>query len=108
MGNKNSKQLRKEAQHKNNPTIKIFERISQNIPLCKQLRNEWTIQSKCIVFSPDFGQWICTNIIKIENKNREEVLTVRNGKDEFLKFISLKRYSNIIQPIYVCDKKEKK
>eukprot|EP01084_Bolivina_argentea_P046892 86369_1 len=46
-----------------------FKWISQHGTLYKQLRNEWKIGSKCIMFSGAFKQWIYTNIEEIENKN---------------------------------------
>eukprot|EP01084_Bolivina_argentea_P114855 204396_1 len=60
-------------QHKgiNNETFQygIFEH---------KLRNEWTIGSKCMVFSRTFEKWIHTNIEIIENKQNEQILTVKN------------------------------
>eukprot|EP01084_Bolivina_argentea_P056638 103604_1 len=50
-----------------------------NATLYEQLRNEWKIGSKCIVFSSDFQHWIYTNIIEIKNEKREQILTVKNG-----------------------------
>ncbi len=76
---------------------------SQHGKLYKQLRNEWKIGSKCIVFSKTFKQWINTNIIKIENKNGEQILTVKNGGH--YETISFERFSNNIQPIYISNSK---
>eukprot|EP01084_Bolivina_argentea_P277439 473648_1 len=79
--------------------------ISQHGKLYKQLRNEWKIGSKCIVFSKTFKQWINTNIIKIENKKGEQILTVKNYGDEYDENISFERFSNNIQPIYISNSK---
>eukprot|EP01084_Bolivina_argentea_P297157 511879_1 len=83
---------------KNNTEQKDFDEfkwISQHETLYEQLRNEWKIGSKCIVFSDTFKQWINTNIIKIENKKCEQILTVNSYDDET---ISFERFSNNIQP----------
>eukprot|EP01084_Bolivina_argentea_P222914 377270_1 len=82
-----------------------FECVPSNGQLYKQLRNEWIIGSKCIVLSGSLEpQWIYTNIIKIENKNGEEILTTNGDSWESV----WERNSNNIQPIYVCDEKENK
>ncbi len=56
------------------------------------------------MFSKGFRKWIYTNIIKIENKNGDEILTVKDGNYKY--DISFERFSNNIEPIYVCDQKE--
>eukprot|EP01084_Bolivina_argentea_P305769 528255_1 len=81
-----------------------FKSISQHGKLSQQLRNEWNIGSKCIVFSDTFKKWINTNIIKIENEKGEQILTVKNGDDDEYP-ISLERFSNNIQPIYISNSK---
>eukprot|EP01084_Bolivina_argentea_P305768 528254_1 len=80
-----------------------FKSISQHDTLYKQLRNEWNIGSKCIVFLWSFKKWIYTNIERIGNKNGEQIFTV-NSYDH-LKTISFERFSNNIQPIYISNSK---
>eukprot|EP01084_Bolivina_argentea_P315502 546608_1 len=63
----------------------------------EQLRNEWKVGSKCMVFSTDFKQWIYTNINGIQNKKGQQILTVKSDH------ISFPRFSNNIQPIYIRD-----
>eukprot|EP01084_Bolivina_argentea_P311500 539207_1 len=65
----------------------------------EQLRNEWTIGSKCIVFSSVFEQWIETNM-EIKHEKGKHILAVNNEHD---KHISLERFSNNIQPIYISN-----
>eukprot|EP01084_Bolivina_argentea_P076269 138206_1 len=55
-----------------------FEKAT-HLQLYEQLRREWAIQSKCVVFSFVFNIWIHTYVIKIENKNGDEILTVKRG-----------------------------
>eukprot|EP01084_Bolivina_argentea_P162740 283167_1 len=62
----------------------------------QQLRNKWVIGSKCMIFSRTFKQWIYTTIEKIENKDHQEILTVKNYGDKH-ETISFNRYSNNIQ-----------
>eukprot|EP01084_Bolivina_argentea_P036620 67717_1 len=70
-----------------------------------KLRNEWIIGSKCMVFSYTFEKWIYTTIENIKNKNDEEILTVKNGN--YKHNISINRWSNNIQPIYIEEKENK-
>eukprot|EP01084_Bolivina_argentea_P076271 138209_1 len=79
---------------------------TQNGQLYEQLRREWAIQSKCVVFSWVFKIWIHTYVIKIKNKNGDEILTVKHGNWDDYQGVRLERYSGNIQPIYVCDEKE--
>eukprot|EP01084_Bolivina_argentea_P076264 138193_1 len=72
-----------------------------------KLRNEWIIGSKCMVFSTTFEfKWIYTTIEKIENKNDEEILTVKNYGNKY-ENISFNRWSNNIKPIYIEEKENK-
>eukprot|EP01084_Bolivina_argentea_P300759 518690_1 len=90
-----------------------FKLILGHGKLYQELRNEWKIGSKCIVFSWSFKQWIYTSISKIENKKCEQILTVKDHEDEDedndddarLETISLERFSNNIQPIYISNSK---
>eukprot|EP01084_Bolivina_argentea_P031148 57663_1 len=75
--------------------------ISTQGELEKVLRNKWVIGSKCMMFSRRFKQWIYTTIEKIENKDYQEILTIKNhGPGWGNETISFNRFSNNIQPIY--------
>eukprot|EP01084_Bolivina_argentea_P305252 527316_1 len=91
MGNKHSK-IKAQNKARNSNALEDGQ-------LYQQLRNELNTGSKCVVFSKTFKKWICTNIEKIENKQGEEILTVKNGNYDT---ISVERFSNNIQPIFIC------
>eukprot|EP01084_Bolivina_argentea_P014513 27124_1 len=82
-----------------------YKKISQQIQLYQQLRNQWKIGSKCIVFSKTFKKWIRATITKIENEQNEEILAVTEG--DRMGRISFERFSNNIQPIYVSNEESK-
>eukprot|EP01084_Bolivina_argentea_P281943 482508_1 len=86
-------------------TSPVIKRISQHPNVCQQLRNEWKVGSKCIVFSEEYKQWITTNIKLIKNKQGEEILTVKNYANKW-EDASFSKFSNNIQPIYICETKE--
>eukprot|EP01084_Bolivina_argentea_P162741 283168_1 len=104
MGNKHSKksnssQHKQQAEH---DTTSIS--TSEQGELEQELRNKWVIGSKCMIFSRTFKQWIYTTIEKIENKDHQEILTVKNyGDEDFETAVSFNRYSNNIQPIYISN-----
>eukprot|EP01084_Bolivina_argentea_P211926 360366_1 len=79
--------------------------ILQDGKLYEELRNEWKIGSKCIMFSETFKQWIYTNIHKLSYEKDEQIVIVKDGDHEDDETISFESFSNNIQPIYVPDSK---
>eukprot|EP01084_Bolivina_argentea_P306134 528948_1 len=92
MGNKQSKKFKNKSRNKATDSNTFdAEWISQEGKLYKQLRNEWKIGSKCIMFSEAFKQWIYTKIKKIENKQGGEYSKTRSTDSREICILTLLR-----------------